>query len=159
MMLSIRHSKSEGMGNLSEPGRSHVRLTALREALTFDSGAHSQLETILEGRNKGGRIPWSHYPPYSQSLFQALHWLNQPEVAGHGKSFIWPIEVTLPWQGAEWRRVEGVCGGASRKIAGMTFSLSTLRGWGVWNEATGNWTPQLYPSLHLPKNMVNRTYK
>lgn len=64
MMLTIRLSKSEGIGNLSEPGRSHVRLTALREALTFDSGAHSQLETILEGRNKG-----DEYPDRSSNIF------------------------------------------------------------------------------------------
>lgn len=70
MMLTIRLSKSEGIGNLSEPGRSHVRLTALREALTFDSGAHSQLETILEGRNKGDEYPDLTILPIANHFFR-----------------------------------------------------------------------------------------
>ena len=38
MRLTIRLSRSEGMRNFSEPRRrGHVRLTALREAVTFSS--------------------------------------------------------------------------------------------------------------------------
>ena len=38
MRLTVRPSRSEGMRNFSEPRRrSHVRLTALREAVTFSS--------------------------------------------------------------------------------------------------------------------------